>query len=437
MHTVLNLLAVFFARHWLVAITNAALTALLGLGLIRLARRWRALGFSTLQLLRLRRFVLLAALYKGALFLLLGVSLRGMWQQPLIFGLQIPDPRQLLGLVPTSSESIWHPAAATEEVSLLLLGISFVFLGRRAVQLVRAKQALNAILRVRGDLPPPRISDLLQRAAAALPLPTGFRLPTVILAEVEYPTPMLVGVSRPYILLSPALASILTDAELDMALRHELAHFRQHDHWWRWLFTWLEDVGRLNLLSHQLGVLALDLEEELCDRSSVHSPQEAVAMAAAITKTVAFYQSAPSKKPFFFPEVARVRHAQQGPGGLERTQAFSHRIPGGRSPEAVSAVPSMPDKVLPALLGRHTRKWSRPSSLRQRLETLLTLSRELSSSPSPVGHLHGPAPHTIAGQPSWINAAARGIAHFCFGLLLFVILYAKFYIAVTLLPFQQ
>jgi len=434
--TLLNLVVVFFARHWLLAIANAALTAVLGLGLLRWARTWRALGYAPARFLRLRRFVLLAALYKGALYLLLGVSLQGSRHQPLIYGIQIPDPTELFFLVPSSSVSIWHPTAATELVSVLLLSAAFGLLGRRAVQFLRSKRGLDALLRLGNDPSDPRVSGLLRRAALALDLPARFTLPTVLLREVSHPTPMLIGVSRPYILLSPTLASLLSDAEIEMAFRHELAHLRQRDHWWRWLFTWLEDVGRLNLLSGRLGVLALDLEEQLCDRLSVRSPQEALVLANAIQKTVAFYRRPPPHDALpsgalgkQVPAASKARNGFAYSSGSMTEDAWSEESKNDAGGRGIS----LPDKVLPALLGRHTRKWSRPSSLHQRLHCLLALSQELSALCACGAASAGS--HSLdnaAGRLPWYTLAGRGALRFALIFLLFLILYIKFNVAVTL-----
>lgn len=480
MHTLLILLAVFFGRHWLVAISNAALTALLGLGLVRGASRWSALGFSPIQLLRLRRFVLLTALYKGALYLLLGVSLRGIWQQSLIYGIQLPDPREILGLVPERPDSIWHPTAATKDVSLILLGIAFVFLSVRAVQLARYRQALNTLRCLGTEALPPRINTLLRKAAAALALPAHFRMPPLILTETGLPTPMLVGFHHPFLLLSPALAANLTDLELEMAFRHELVHVRQHDHWWRWLFTWLEDVGRLNLLAGRLGVIAVDLEEEICDRISVLSPQEALALATAIRKTVAFYDvaipegshflkmpshvpdkasgsSAESRRSLILPtDRAKWSNLPSTGGdfttfpvdtsggapfstGTDSLGAFPHNASESlvSSESVVPGAGSAPARVIPALLGRHTRKWRQPSSLRERLESLLTLSQELSWVNTPTGPWPDIRSVPHRGLYVIILRIFRAGVRVGFGILLFVILYAKFYVAFTPIPFHH
>lgn len=453
-HTLSYLVAIFFTRHWLPAITDAAVTALLGLGLVGGAVKWHVLELSPLQSVHLKRFVLLIALYKGALCLLIGVSRCGTSHLPVMLGMQVPDPPELLGLVPASTDSIWYPTSATRGVSFLLLGTAFCFLFWRALQMARSKQALNAILRLGSDPAPSRIPAALGRAAEALGLAKCAELPNLLLVDLPYPSPMLVGIRRPYLLIAAPLAQCLTDTELEMAFRHELAHFRRRDHWWRWLFTWLEDVGRLNLLSTHLGTKALDLEEELCDRLAVRMPEEALALAAAIRKSALFYQEQvldfsvrpQDTEPAAGDMIAgHLGVCSEPPDGrLFSTDTSMPNATGspGEYPQYrlkqdyVSRI-SLPADVLPALLGRHTRKWDRSFSLR-RLESLLRIAQELSCQQHASAEAGGLAKASLACYgslaepcPAHWQILRRWGARLGVGLLLFLIIYTKFYIAVT------
>ncbi len=294
-HAVLNLAFVFLARHWLSAIVNAAVTAGLGIGLLRWTRKWPGLTISSLQLVRLRRLVFLTALCKGALSLIIGISRPGSVRLPFMCGVQMPDPFELLGLFDTRN-SFWYPTSATKAVTLMLLGAASCFLLGRAVQIVRSIHLFRTLVSL-GSVPPPAVAAALKRAATDLALPAVGRLPTLILINVSYPTPLLVGIPYPYLLLAPQLILILTEEELEMALRHELAHFRRRDHWWRWLFTWIGDIGQSNPVSARLTMLAVEEEEELCDRLSVHTAQEALLLAKAIRKSVALYQGQTQRGP--------------------------------------------------------------------------------------------------------------------------------------------
>jgi hypothetical protein len=152
--------------------------------------------------------------------------------------------------------------------------------------------------------------------------------------ETPYPTPLLLGLANPHILLSPRVAAALTDAELEMAFRHELAHFCRRDHWYRWVIAWLEDVGRPCLLTGWLGAEAVVLEEQLCDSLAVRTPQDAMILAQALRKSLKLAQRT---------------------GGAP-----------GRLPAAAS--------VVPAFLGRSVSPGRRTSALARRLEHLVTLA---------------------------------------------------------------
>jgi len=460
------MLAVFLARHWLVGITNATLTATLGLGLLRWARALPALKMSVLDLLRLRRVVLLCAILKGALFLLIGVSFHRVTQFPLIFGIQLPDPLDLLFLAPIGRDSVWFPTSASKAVTLLLVGAATFFLIRRALQASRSIRALRDLLHLGsspeiggGSLELVVVSRILGRAAAAMGLtdtdPGG--LPSIVLAEIPYPTPMLVGLQRPSILIAPRLVQLLSEPELEMALRHELAHFRRRDHWWRWVFSWLEDVGRLNPLSDWLGVLALDSEEELCDRMAIRTPQDALALASAIRKSVAFYggelpgftlvadgdikggRGLPPMTPSASAVAENEAPVLHSPAGGVQGPAVRQVPP----PASASALPVdrggclsasrnliLPSQVFPALLGRHTRKWSRTSILRTRLQSLLLAAREVSTRQE-VNSWENAAP-TRRSSHGARAVVLRKVSRVGFGVLLFLIVYIKFYIVADL-----
>lgn len=409
--TIVGLCAIFLARHWLPAITNVALTALLGSGLLYCGQKLFILGFSPTQFISIRRFVLLLALSKGVFYLVMGVSRRTTSHHPVIAGMQIPDPVELLGLVPTSPDSIWLPTSATRWVSLLLLSMAICLLFRRLVQMVRTGNALNILRHLAAEPPQAHVVEAFRRAVAHVGPPPDAGLPVLLLAEVPYPTPVLIGVRHPYLLLSARLSCSLTDAELEMAFRHELAHFQRRDYRWRWLFAWLEDVGRLNPLSALVGTLAGDLEEDLCDRLAVHTPEEALALANAVRKSASFYQehtwdpSIPSE---------RRRLAE----GKRATKAHQpSRIPHPQDHKVLS----LPLDVLPALRGRHTRS---SLSLRRRLQGILSLAQET--------HCQHQNTASACRSPFslWRMLCCRSIR--CgFGVLLFLIIYTNFYLVVA------
>lgn len=440
MHTLINLIEVFFGRHWLVAITNAVLTVLLGLGLLRWAQGWHFLHLTPIHFLRLRRLVLIAALCKGTLYLLLGVSFRRASDSSLMFGVQLPGPLEIPGLDALQPGSIWYPTSATSWVTLLLLGIASCLLLRRAVQMYRAKRTLGALIRLVPCAADRRIAMLLERAAAYHGMILGKSVPTVILAEVSYPTPMLLGVRHPYLLLSPGLVCYLSDEELEMALRHELAHLRCCDQLWRWPLTWLEDVGCLNALSGRIGASILDLEEETCDRMSVDAPRAAFHLAEAVRKTVAYYQTTASgeQRPgdkakwvgrtgdLMCMSSALQEEADDAGMHASVTQNLKGTARGQQGQEEVV----LPVELLPALLGRHTRKWSRPATLHKRIQSLLSLAQEFGPVPPTASPLF--SAHEPLVRPLPTHQLAAVASRLALSMLMLLIICIKFYAALAL-----
>jgi bla regulator protein BlaR1 len=85
---------------------------------------------------------------------------------------------------------------------------------------------------VRGSRPlaEPRAIALV----AALRTELGLRRPPVVRCSPRVGSPLILGWPRPLVLLPQDLAA-WTDAELAMALGHELLHLRRRDLWWGWV----------------------------------------------------------------------------------------------------------------------------------------------------------------------------------------------------------
>lgn len=252
-HTLGHFFLIFFGRHWLPAVTNAAVTILMGLELLR-APAFRADRAARQTALILRRLVWIVALWKGTFLLVVGDSMPAPSRVHLVYGAQIPDPVDVLLVNVRFAYSVWHPTTATQWTSLLLVGAAAGLLLVRAAQLRRYARLL-ALYRAIRAVPPDEVATrALARAGAALGFSPREPLPTLLLADVAGPTPLLLGVRRPVILLTPAAAAALTPDELEMALRHELAHYRRRDHWWRWPLACLEDIARPTTISHLQNV---------------------------------------------------------------------------------------------------------------------------------------------------------------------------------------
>lgn len=383
--------AIFVARHWVFGLLNLLLTAFLGVGLLRLAANFGILRRDSTAFVQLKRFVLLCALAKGAFYLVQGdsrgfhpVDIRVSW------GLQLPDPRETLFIAHQSLYSIWHPTRLTFYVTALLTGLALALLLQRLWKLARAARTLELMARLSGLTPSPPLHATFLRAAQAVGLSEKARLPQLTLVNLPEPTPLLVGIVRPHVLLSPRLVAMLSDEELELALRHELAHFRRRDHWWRCLQAWVEDVGRLTLVSSVVGALAIDQEEILCDQMAVQSAQDAVWLSRAITKAASITQHATAKTTALLSETAIVHlPASHSPA----FSSLSANVPSATkdADSAAQKAVALPSYVIPSLLGRHwAREWT-PHLLSQRLNFLLTVAQEQTPAAQSAARSKSPA----------------------------------------------
>ena len=400
-------LTVFTFRHWIIAVLNAGLTSFLGLGLIRGAERlgWPAL--STLSRLRLQRLVVLVALGKGAFYLLRGTAVRSLRGRPFEFGIQLPDPYQWAGLMPMTATNIWHPTTATAAVTAVLVAMAMASFCKRIWRIAAAQRQLQAYVLMNRLPLDPRVPDLLARAANALQINSKTRLPQVLMVTLRNHTPILLGVRRPWLLLTPAVAAVLTDLEMEMMFRHELAHYRRRDHWWRWLQTWTVDISCVNGLSYFLGAQAIQIEELICDCMAIRTPDEARAMGRAIDKVQRFILDA----------------ATAGSGKLNYVQMDA----------------ALPDAVVPALMGGQAGLWRGPDLLPQRLAALIKYANEFSgtsqsssetqvsaASEAPVSPQQSRFLHPSLRARLFLNHLWQWTGGIGLGLFMFLILYAKF-----------
>ena len=307
-----------------------------------------------------------------------------------IWGLQFPGPLEFFGLSPRTLHSVWYPSTITAWVSSVLLGLAAASLVRRGAQIWRSQQDLRTITDRGREQQIHQANDVFSRAQHALTeaarcmnLPPACRLPPVFLVNLRGPTPLLLGLRQPCILLSPHLAAELTDAEMEMAFRHELAHLLRRDHLWRWPLMWMVDVGRITGIVGWLAAEAGAEEEELCDRLAVRSVAEAVLMGSALTKS------------------ANI---------LDLQADVSVELP-----------VSLRTTVVPSLLGQtffwqiHTRAYQR------RLKHLIQLAREWQLETVSSSSVQGRYAASQSG-----NAIKTKAARFLFGLLLFLIVYIKY-----------
>ena len=112
----------------------------------------------------------------------------------------------------------------------------------------------------------------------AHPLDAG--LPTVTLqARRDAPPLTLVGVRQPRVLVSKSTVSLLTDEELQIALKHELAHMRSRDNLKKLVFRFCPFPGM-----SQLESAWSQAAEIAADDAAVSKVDDAVDLAAALVK---------------------------------------------------------------------------------------------------------------------------------------------------------
>ena len=283
-----RVLAILIGRHWITACANTTLTVLGGLGILAVIRRLRLAPTSVL--LHLRYAVLAWALVRGTFYMIMGETL--LPRKPLRYllegGLQIPAPRETFGFASQTRFSIWHSASLAGWVALALFLICGAALLSRLYQVLFACRKLDLYAQI-APAPGERVHRVMALALESLDLSRAHRAPRLLIENFPMPTPLLIGIFHPRILLRSELADIFTDRHLELTLRHELAHFKRRDHWFRWFLVWLSHIAQVNPWTNWLFGKLVDLEELLCDRMAVQSPQDADDLAEAIIIAVRYY----------------------------------------------------------------------------------------------------------------------------------------------------
>jgi beta-lactamase regulating signal transducer with metallopeptidase domain len=139
---------------------------------------------------------------------------------------------------------------------------------RRLVHLCRRAEPL-----------PPAEQAVLERLSDAL----GIRRAVRLLASPEIAVPATVGWLRPVVLLPVAALGGLTSAELELVLRHELAHVRRHDY----LVNLLQTAAETLLFFHPavwwIGSVIRSERENCCDDLALASGAAPLSYARALT----------------------------------------------------------------------------------------------------------------------------------------------------------
>ena len=129
--------------------------------------------------------------------------------------------------------------------------------------------------------------------------------PTTLSVAQGAPPLVLVGIRRPRVMISDAAATLLTDGELQVAIRHELSHARSWDNLKRALVsaTPFPGMGSLEKAWQEAAELAADY-------GAVASRQEALDLAAALIKLSRSFQ--PLSQPVLATELV------SGPSSINR-----------------------------------------------------------------------------------------------------------------------
>jgi len=151
----------------------------------------------------------------------------------------------------------------------VLYGSARVLSGwRRLVQLCRRAEPM-----------PPAEQAVLERLCDAL----GIRRAVRLLASREIFVPATVGWLRPVVLLPVAALGGLSPAELELVLRHELAHVRRHDY----LVNLLQTAAETLLFFHPavwwIGKVIRSERENCCDDLALASGAAPLSYARALT----------------------------------------------------------------------------------------------------------------------------------------------------------
>ena len=112
-------------------------------------------------------------------------------------------------------------------------------------------------------------------------LPTNASLPA-IRTSAALVEPALVGVFRPVLLLPSGIAEVLTRAQLDAVIAHELSHWRRRDNLTAAVHMLVEAVLWFHPLVWWIGARLIEERERACDETVVREGHDGRAYAEAI-----------------------------------------------------------------------------------------------------------------------------------------------------------
>ncbi len=285
-----EIVSVLVLRHLAIGAENVAFTLAAGFAVVWLMQRLDFSGQITFsKAYALRRFVCFAALLKGAIYTLAGLSMKKGQAGSFSYGFQFPDPRSLLVWHDPPSASLLHPTKATYWIVSLLLAFA-------AARLIARINGVRATLNYAESLRLPLSEEesatlqcIVRDCADYLKKPELRHVPIEVIHSAEISTslgglPLVVGVANPRIVIDAwwlELSHTHSEA-FHAAIRHELMHIAYGHHRSRWLLLWLRDVAALTGLGNQTFNELLACDEIICDTRSTRSASDAKAMSQAI-----------------------------------------------------------------------------------------------------------------------------------------------------------
>jgi Zn-dependent protease with chaperone function len=168
---------------------------------------------------------------------------------------------------------------------VLNAGLALRRVSRVVARWTRAAQPVETcapvpVLRISAGVPamnrPAMNRPGMSQPATVLP---ALALPALALPALALPAMTVAGIVRPRVLLSSAAESVLTAAELQMALNHEIAHVRRRDNLKKLMLRCVAFPGMAGL-----EAAWLEATEMAADDAAVSNAGEALDLAAALIK---------------------------------------------------------------------------------------------------------------------------------------------------------